>query len=238
MTRPPFYLRPDMVEFPPTRLALNEPDGLLAYGGDLTIEWLENAYANGIFPWFNEDEMILWWSPSQRGILELSDFHCGRTLRKSKKRFNPKVTINKAFRQVIRACMLQRKFNEGTWINSRMVQAYIDAHHHGIAHSVEVWSDNTLIGGLYGIMQSGVFCGESMFNNQPDGAKLAMWALVNWLKKHNASFIDCQLENPFLLSLGLKVVPREEFLSRLNLARQFTVPLSMWQAQELENIYD
>ena len=119
-----------------------------------------------------------------------------------------------------------------------MQQAYINAHHNGLAHSLEVWREGELAGGLYGIMQTGVFCGESMFHHQTNCSKLAMWALVNWLKRHNAHFIDCQLENPYLMSLGASVVSREEFLTKLNKAQCYTPAASMWQPQELIAIYE
>lgn len=233
-----FHLAHDDFRFPPNQYALSEPDGLLAIGGCLQVKRLKNAYANGIFPWFNEDEPIMWWSPSERGILELQDFHCGKTLRKAQRKLSPTVTINTAFSQVIEACRNQRMAAEGTWITDAMLAAYQQAHIQGLAHSVEIWDQDNLVGGLYGIMQSGVFCGESMFHALPNTSKMAMWALVNWLKAHQAHFIDCQLENPYLTSLGLKVVPRSEFLTRLKLADRFEIPSSMWQPQELKAIYE
>ncbi|NOU49021.1 leucyl/phenylalanyl-tRNA--protein transferase [Pseudoalteromonas sp. JBTF-M23] len=238
MTQQLFHLSLNDEQFPPCEFALKDPDGLLAIGGCLSIKRLKNAYASGIFPWFNENEPIMWWSPSQRGIIELDEFHISKSLKKAQRKLNPVVTVNMAFSQVIMACRKQRINNEGTWINSDMLLAYQEAHKQGLAHSLEIWHDGRLVGGLYGVMQSGVFCGESMFFHIPNASKLAMWALVNWLKKHNAHFIDCQLENPYLTSLGAKVVSREEFLTRLNIAAQFSVPDTMWLAQTLDNIYD
>ncbi|GEK09288.1 leucyl/phenylalanyl-tRNA--protein transferase [Pseudoalteromonas peptidolytica] len=233
-----FHLSKNDFRFPPNHYALLEPDGLLAVGGCLRVERLKQAYANGVFPWFNEGEPIMWWTPSERGILELDEFHCGKTLKKAQRKLKPTVTVNTAFNQVIEACRDQRMAAEGTWITNAMLSAYQQAHIQGIAHSVEIWHEEKLVGGLYGIMQSGVFCGESMFHTVPNTSKMAMWALVNWLKAHKASFIDCQLENPYLTSLGLKVIPRPEFLTRLKLAGQFQVPSSMWQPQELKAIYE
>lgn len=238
MTPQLFHLSTHDFNFPPAHFALTDPDGLLAVGGCLSIKRLDTAYKNGIFPWFNEREPIMWWSPSERGILELADFNANKTLRKTARRLKPKVTVNTAFESVIEACREQRLHVEGTWINSHMLNAYKQAHQCGLAHSLEVWVEDELIGGLYGIMNSGVFCGESMFFKQPNGSKLAMWALVNWLKKHNAHFIDCQLENPYLTSLGAILVSREEFLTKLKLAQQFDIPNTMWQPQVLEDIYD
>ncbi|WP_261593557.1 leucyl/phenylalanyl-tRNA--protein transferase [Pseudoalteromonas holothuriae] len=238
MTQQLFHLNSNDNQFPPCEYALKDPDGLLAVGGCLSVPRLKNAYARGIFPWFNEHEPIMWWSPSERGIIELREFYANRTLKKACRQLNPTVTVNNAFTQVIAACRQQRINNEGTWINNDMLIAYQQAHQQGIAHSLEIWHEDVLVGGLYGVMQSGVFCGESMFFHKPNASKLAMWALVNWLKRHNACFIDCQLENPYLTSLGAKVISREEFLTRLKVAAQFSVPKTMWLAQTLDDIYD
>jgi leucyl/phenylalanyl-tRNA--protein transferase len=226
------------IAFPNPENALTSPDGLLAIGGDLTLPRLSLAYKNGIFPWFSDNEPIMWWSPSARGIVELEEFHISKSLRKHLKKHPVTVTINTAFEEVIEACREQRIDSEGTWITDDMQSAYISAHHAGFAHSLEVWSDNELAGGLYGIMQNGVFCGESMFHNKTNCSKLAMWALVNWLKRHNAHFIDCQLENPYLMSLGAKIITRNQFLSKLKIAENFTVQPTMWEPQKLERIYD
>lgn len=238
MTQQITHLSDNNTQFPSCDLALTNPDGLLAVGGCLSLARLSKAYHCGIFPWFNEREPIMWWAPSERGIVELDEFHVSKSLKKAMRRMQPTVTINTAFTQVINACRTQRINNEGTWINTQMLDAYYAAHKAGFAHSIEVWHEKQLIGGLYGIMQSGIFCGESMFFKQPNASKLAMWALVNWLKKHQAHFIDCQLENPYLTSLGAKVIPREEFLTRLSIANDFNIPANMWLAQTLENIYD
>ncbi len=226
------------IAFPAVEYALDSPDGLLAIGGDLSLARLSNAYKNGIFPWFSEDEPLMWWSPSERGIVELDNFHIIKSLRKHLKKHPVTVTINTAFEEVIAACMEQRLDTEGTWITTDMLTAYINAHQAGIAHSVEVWREGELAGGLYGIMQNGVFCGESMFHHQTNCSKLAMWALVNWLKRHNAHFIDCQLENPYLSSLGLTVIPRATFIAKLKAAHNYTLNPSMWTPQELTNIYE
>ncbi|MDK1286172.1 leucyl/phenylalanyl-tRNA--protein transferase [Pseudoalteromonas umbrosa] len=238
MTQQLFHLSSTDYIFPPCHFALKEPDGLLAIGGCLNTKRLKKAYQLGIFPWFNEREPIMWWSPSERGIIELSDFHIGRTLKKARNRLKPRITINQAFEQVISQCREQRLHEEGTWINKNMLKAYCQAHEEGFAHSIEVWIDEKLAGGLYGIMISGVFCGESMFHNQPNASKLAMWALVNWLKKHNAHFIDCQLDNPYLSSMGAKVIPREEFLTKLKEASDYHPVQTMWHPQDIGVIYD
>ena len=226
------------IAFPNPEFALVSPDGLLAVGGDLSLPRLCNAYRNGIFPWFSDNEPIMWWSPSERGIVELSDFHVSKSLRKHLKKYPVTVTINNAFIEVIEACRDQRLDTDGTWITSDMLSAYTNAHNAGIAHSLEVWRNGELAGGLYGIMQNGVFCGESMFHHQTNCSKLAMWALVNWLKKHNAHFIDCQLENPYLMSLGAKVISRSDFLAKLNTALTYKVNPTMWKPQKLDAIYE
>ncbi|ALO41999.1 leucyl/phenylalanyl-tRNA--protein transferase [Pseudoalteromonas phenolica] len=239
MTPRLYQLSTDTIEFPSPTLALNEPDGLLAIGGCLSPTRLNLAYKSGIFPWFNEKEPIMWWSPSERGVIDLQDFHISRSLKKAARKEKPIVTVNKDFETVINACRMQRLDAEGTWINSQMLSAYTVLHKLGFAHSLEVWDqNNTLMGGLYGVMNSGVFCGESMFFNRPNGSKLAMWALVNWLKKHDAHFVDCQLENPYLTSLGAKLISRSEFLAKLRIAQRFEIPISMWKPQVLEDIYD
>ena len=239
MTLRLFHLAHDSFLFPDPNLALNEPDGLLAIGGCLSPERLKIAYKSGIFPWFNEREPIMWWSPGERGIIELNEFHVSRSLKKFVRKIKPIVSINHNFESVIQACCDQRINNEGTWINSKMIEAYINLYHQGVAHCVEVKTgDGELMGGLYGVMNSGVFCGESMFYHQPNGSKLAMWALINWLKKHNSHFIDCQLENPYLVSLGAKLIPRPEFLAKLKKAQSYKIPKSMWLPQILEGIYD
>lgn len=238
MTKQLYQLSQDHFNFPDPQHALDDPDGLLAVGGCLSVARLKNAYSQGIFPWFSDYEPIMWWSPSERGIIELTDFHVSKSLRKHLRKNPVKVTINTAFDEVIEACQQQRIDAEGTWITDDMLNAYKQAHLDSLAHSVEVWYDGSLVGGLYGIMQTGVFCGESMFHHQANCSKLAMWALVNWLKRHDAHFIDCQLENPYLLSLGEKVVPRSDFLTKLEQAASYKIPTTMWQAQEVTAIYD
>ncbi|MBQ4832503.1 leucyl/phenylalanyl-tRNA--protein transferase [Pseudoalteromonas sp. MMG010] len=238
MTHQLYQLNVNDIRFPDPQHALNSPDGLLAVGGDLSVERLKEAYHNGIFPWFSDCEPIMWWSPSERAIIELADFHVSKSLRKQLKKSPVKVTINTAFEQVISECINQRIDNEGTWITEQMKQAYCNAHRCEIAHSLEVWRDNKLVAGLYGIMQCGVFCGESMFHRETNCSKLAMWALVNYLQKHNVHFIDCQLENPYLMSLGAVVIPRSDFLDKLAKAKNYTMSSNMWKSQELKNIYD
>jgi len=238
MSKQIYQLGPTKYGFPDPQLALDDPDGLLAFGGDLTAERLKLAYKSGIFPWFSEDEPIMWWSPTTRAVIVLSDFHVSKSLKKYQKKNQFNISVNTQFESVIEGCQQQRIDQEGTWITYDMKQAYLSLHTLGIAHSIEVSFGNTLVGGLYGIMQNGVFCGESMFHTMPNTSKLASWALVNWLKKHNAHFIDCQLTNPYLTSLGATEITRSDFLAKLKLANAFNMPSDMWKPQQLDNIYE
>jgi len=238
MSKQIYQLGPTKYGFPDPQLALDDPDGLLAFGGDLTAERLKLAYKSGIFPWFSEDEPIMWWSPTTRAVIVLSDFHVSKSLKKYQKKNQFNISVNTQFESVIEGCQQQRIDQEGTWITYDMKQAYLSLHTLGVAHSIEVSFGNTLVGGLYGIMQNGVFCGESMFHTMPNTSKLASWALVNWLKKHNAHFIDCQLTNPYLTSLGATEITRSDFLAKLKLANKFTMPSDMWKPQQLDNIYE
>lgn len=223
--------------FPHPNTALENPDGLLAIGGCLSPSRLSDAYRQGIFPWYSEGEPLMWWSPSERAVIELDDFHVSRSLRKSARKLAISVSVNQCFAEVIHQCKVQRIAQEGTWITDAMEHAYIQAHHQNLAHSVEVWQGPRLVGGLYGIMQSRVFCGESMFFRQRDCSKLAMWALVELLKQHGGDFIDCQMMNPYLAQLGATPLPREDFLARLKESNQYPIDLSFWRARQLESPY-
>jgi leucyl/phenylalanyl-tRNA--protein transferase len=202
--------------FPPLERALTDPNGLLAVGGDLSSTRLLEAYRKGIFPWYEEGQPILWWSPDPRAVLFTDKLKISRSLAKSLRNKPYTVTIDQAFAQVISACAEPRESSSGTWITSNMQSAYIKLHQQGHAHSVEVWDDNKqLIGGLYGILLDKVFCGESMFTRQRDMSKIALISLAEWLKNKHIELIDCQLPNPHLTSLGA------ESISRTNFAEQF-----------------
>ncbi|MEG3768090.1 leucyl/phenylalanyl-tRNA--protein transferase [Alteromonas sp. 14N.309.X.WAT.G.H12] len=209
--------------FPNVSKALDDPNGLLACGGSLSVPMLFQAYVNGIFPWFSEDEPILWWSPDPRAIIELDDFHVSRSLKKLARKGQYVVTLNRQFENVIKACSSiprrhpeQQTVTNETWITDDMVQAYCRLHEAGIAHSVEVCRvDGTLVGGLYGVAVGEVFCGESMFHLEPNTSKLAMLALVTHMKRHELAFIDCQLPTDHLSSLGAKAISRQTFITRL-----------------------
>jgi leucyl/phenylalanyl-tRNA--protein transferase len=204
-----------LYRFPDPNTALLSPNGLLAIGGDLAPERLLAAYRQGIFPWFNEGEPIHWWSPDPRAVLWLENFRISRSLAKLIRQKRLQVTFNQAFTAVIKSCAAMRK-ETGTWITVDMISAYTQLHLLGHAHSVEVWQENELVGGLYGIAVGKVFCGESMFSKVSNASKVAMAYLVDRLKANGFILIDCQLPNPHLLSLGATTIARQEFLGYLS----------------------
>jgi leucyl/phenylalanyl-tRNA---protein transferase len=201
--------------FPNPEHSTTEPNGLLAFGGDLSVDRLKCAYHSGIFPWFSEGEPILWWSPDPRGIVELDSFCASKSLRKYVRNTSLTVSLNTAFTEVIEACAKIPRGRSGTWITDRMIAAYIDLHNAGHAHSIEVWDGKMLVGGLYGVASGGVFCGESMFHRVSNASKLAFYYLVEHLRMIKFDFIDCQMQNSHLASLGCVEIPRSIFLSRL-----------------------
>ncbi len=201
-------------EFPPTNQALSEPNGLLAAGGQLTSDWLLAAYQRGIFPWFNEGDPILWWTPSPRMVLYPHQLHISRSLRKTLKQGGFRVTIDQNFNEALKACSEPRRDatgTPGTWITPAMIKAYEELHIAGYAHSVEVWRENSLIGGLYGIALGDVFFGESMFSKATNGSKIAIAHLVEQLKQWQYKLIDCQVYNDHLSSLGAIEIDRHTF---------------------------
>lgn len=232
--------------FPSVDFALDEPDGLLAFGGDLSTERLVSAYRSGIFPWFGEDDPYLWWSPDPRGILELNNFHESKSLRKAMKKSVWRVTLNNNFLGVIHQCaQIPRKstglgcssdYQNQTWITEDMIAAYVRMHHAGYAHSVEVWEKEELVGGLYGISVGGVFCGESMFHSKTDASKMALMALVRQMKKYDMGFIDCQMETSHLSSLGCATIDRDLFIERLNAHKDRNIDPEVWRPQSLSNL--
>lgn len=202
--------------FPPTQMALEEPNGLLAAGGKLSEEWLVAAYSQGIFPWFSDGEPVLWWSPSPRMVLTPDQFHVGRTLRKLlKKPIWTHVSFDSAFEEVIQNCADIERNQDGTWITLEMEQAYFDMHKAGLAHSVEVWNEQHLVGGLYGITIGSVFFGESMFSITSGASKIAFYFLNQLLNQNGLSMIDCQVHTQHLESFGAKEIPRQKFETAL-----------------------
>lgn len=192
-------------------------EGIVAWGGDLKPDRLIAAYKSGIFPWFNENDPILWWSPDPRCILYPKDIKISKSLKKSLKRYH--VTYDKDFSSVIKACRDVRiKNNEETWIIKDIIKAYEALHVRDFAHSVEVWENDNLVGGLYGICMGKVFCGESMFSTKTDASKVAFVNLAKKLQNHNFDMIDCQVPNSHLLSLGACTISKNEFLQKLEIA--------------------
>ncbi|WP_288983230.1 leucyl/phenylalanyl-tRNA--protein transferase [uncultured Flavobacterium sp.] len=205
------YFLTQELYFPSVETA--SPEGIVAVGGDLSPERLVLAYNSGIFPWFEDDEPILWWSPSERMVLFFEDLKISKSMRNviNQKKF--KVTFNTAFREVILNCKkIARKDQPGTWITDDMVEAYCNLHKLGIAKSVEVWENEELIGGLYGIDLGHVFCGESMFSKVSNASKMAFIALAKQLEMANYRLLDCQVYNDHLASLGCVEIDREDFL--------------------------
>jgi leucyl/phenylalanyl-tRNA---protein transferase len=200
--------------FPPVSEA--NADGILAIGGDLSSERLQLAYSSGIFPWFEEDQPIIWWSPNPRMVLFLEDLAVSKSMRNILNRNIFKVTFNQDFRAVISHCQqVKRDGQTGTWITNDMIEAYCKLHELGIAKSVEVWQDDQLVGGLYGVDLGHVFCGESMFSLVSNASKVAFIALVNHLKINNYRLLDCQVYNDHLASLGCVEIEREDFMKIL-----------------------
>ncbi|MGI0116422.1 leucyl/phenylalanyl-tRNA--protein transferase [Zooshikella sp. RANM57] len=214
MIRLPLLL-PGNVCFPPVSQALKEPNGLLAMGGDLEVSSLVKAYQQGIFPWFNEGEPILWWSPDPRLVLFPSTVHISRSLQKTFNRKNFSFTFDQSFNDVITACAAPRSKQAGTWITPAMLSAYRALHKQGIAHSIECWQGDQLVGGLYGVAIGRVFFGESMFSNVSDASKCALIALAKQLHAWQFGLIDCQVESDHLISMGAETLSRESFLNYL-----------------------
>jgi len=201
------------LEFPNPKDA--NDDGIVAWGGDLNPSRLIRAYQSGIFPWYSQDDPIIWWSVNPRLIMELDDFKLSRSLKKNMKKFTYKFDSN--FKKVIQNCKtVERNDKNGTWINDDVVQAYSELHDLGIAHSAESYLDDKLVGGLYGVVIGKVFCGESMFAYETDASKAAYATLIKHLKHWGYDFIDCQVPTNHLKSLGAKEVSRDYFLERLN----------------------
>ncbi|MFZ3075377.1 MAG: leucyl/phenylalanyl-tRNA--protein transferase [Psychrobacter glacincola] len=212
--------------------ALVDPDGMgiVAIGGDLAPETLISAYAQGLFPWFNDDEPIAWWCPEPRCVMQPTNYEPSKSLRKQANRARWQLTLNQAFDEVIHACSLPRSngvdddLNESqldgehTWIHDEMIEAYNELHAQGFAHSVEVWDDKgALVGGLYGLKIGGIYFGESMFHIASNASKLAFWGLMRLCAQSKVTLVDCQLPNEHLMSLGAITLPRTDFLTQLDM---------------------
>jgi leucyl/phenylalanyl-tRNA--protein transferase len=217
------------LRFPPADLST--PDGLLAVGGDLRPERLLEAYRHGIFPWYSDDQPILWWSPDPRAVLFPDKLHISRSLKRSLHpgRFN--VTLDRCFRDVMQHCAGPRPQypDGGTWITAEMLEAYTRLHEQGYAHSVETWKDGQLVGGLYGVALGGAFFAESMFTRVPDASKVALVSLVRQLKGWGFHLIDCQQSSPHIKMLGAEDIPRRDFLNHLTAALLLPERHGRWQ---------
>lgn len=226
----PFWLDPENPDlgFPDAELALREPDGLLAIGGDLSCARLLNAYANGIFPWYGPGQPILWWSPDPRLVLEPGSLHISHSLKKTLKKRLFRVTLDESFEAVIGCCAGPRDDAGGTWITPEMTTAYLELHRQGYAHSVECWRDERLVGGLYGVSIGRVFFGESMFARVSDASKVALATLAMQLYRWDFPLIDCQVHTRHLESLGAAPLPRKAFTGILRRACALPPPSSPW----------
>lgn len=211
------WLEPDNLSFPSIEHALDEPNGLIAVGGDLSVERLLAAYRMGIFPWYDSPQPILWWSPNPRMVLFPERVHISRSLAKKIRQQHFQLSFDRAFGQVIHHCaQVNRDGQPGTWIDDDMLDAYQQLHRLGHAHSVEAWFEGELVGGLYGIAIGRVFFGESMFSLQTDASKVAFVHMAKQLQAWGFPLIDCQVSNPHLLSLGAEEVSRSQFLDIVN----------------------
>ncbi|AJE21405.1 leucyl/phenylalanyl-tRNA--protein transferase [Azotobacter chroococcum] len=208
-------LQRDSLSFPPLERALREPNGLLAVGGDLSAERLIQAYRHGCFPWYQAGQPILWWSPNPRTVLLPQELHVSRSLRKTLRQERFQVSLDRDFSAVIQACAGPRDYADGTWITPKMQAAYRELHRRGIAHSVEVWQNDNLVGGLYGLAIGQLFFGESMFSHVDNASKVGFATLVRRLEQWGFVLIDCQMPTQHLQSLGARSISRSEFADYL-----------------------
>jgi leucyl/phenylalanyl-tRNA--protein transferase len=221
----------DADPFPPVETALRDPNGLLAVGADLSPQRLIDAYSRGIFPWFSEDDPVLWWSPDPRMVLWLSELHVSRSLKRTLRSGRYRVTLDTAFDEVITGCAAPRRDENGTWITPGMLDAYRRLAAWGQAHSAETWLGDRLVGGLYGVAIGRMFFGESMFSSTGDSSKVAIVHLVRQLSRWGFELIDCQMSTSHLASLGAREIPRSEFAEHVSrLVRLPPVP-SPWRLE-------
>ncbi|MCC5943424.1 MAG: leucyl/phenylalanyl-tRNA--protein transferase [Bernardetiaceae bacterium] len=217
----PYLLSAHSLNFPPLELA--DANGLLAYGGDLSLERILKAYHSGIFPWYGKYSPIMWWSPDPRFVIKPENFRYPKSLRPLINQNKFQVTYNQNFEEVIKNCrQMYRKGQKGTWIMPELEQAFIKLHHLGFAHSVEVWLNGKLVGGLYGEVIGKMFFGESMFATVPNASKVGFVSLVKKLLKHDWQLIDCQVHTDHLERFGATMIPRKEFIHILEKNKQIT----------------
>ena len=222
------WLEPEDVRFPPIELALEKPNGLLAAGGSLNPQWLLCAYGQGIFPWYEAGQPILWWSPDPRLILTPKLLKVSRSLKKLIKKRSYEITLDTAFSEVIQNCADSRREGANTWITDEMQTAYSNLHEKGYAHSVEVWAGDVLVGGLYGVALGKVFFGESMFSKENNTSKLALVYLIRQISSWGFELIDCQVSSEHLFTLGAMEMSRSEFLQGLNNLLQYKDKIGKW----------
>ena len=220
------WLDPDKLEFPSIDTALKEPDGLLAAGGDLSVRRLTLAYRMGIFPWYEEDQPILWWSPDARAVVLPDRFNTSRSLQKTLRQNRFEIRRDTVFRDVINRCSGPRNNSQGTWITCDMKHAYQLLHEQGLAHSIECFLDNELVGGLYGIAMGKLFFGESMFHLEKDASKVSFAFLCRMLQREGCPLVDCQVPNEHLASLGAVTISRTEFGKYLDLYADDPQPIN------------
>ena len=221
----------ESITFPSPEGALREPNGLLALGGDLSPARLLMAYQRGIFPWFSPGDPILWWSPDPRAVLFPEQFHISRSMRRFHNRSPYTVTLNHAFGKVIDACASDR--DEGTWITPDVLAAYVRLHELGHAHSIEVWHQDELVGGMYGVAQGALFCGESMFSRRENASKTALLVFCDYFIRQGGQLIDCQVLNSHTASLGATEIARRDYLNYLSLLKPLQLPSRCWVPQIL-----
>ncbi|EMH4138471.1 leucyl/phenylalanyl-tRNA--protein transferase [Serratia nevei] len=222
-------LSPQSLAFPSPEGALRDPNGLLAIGGDLTAPRLLAAYERGIFPWYSPGEAILWWSPDPRAVLFPAEFHLNRSLKRFLRHDPFRITLNHDFAAVIAACA--HRPDEGTWIGPEVQHAYQHLHRLGYAHSVEVWQDDQLVGGMYGVAQGALFCGESMFSRVTNASKCALMAFCRHFAAYGGELIDCQVLNAHTARLGAREIPRRQFLQQLSTLQRRPLAPACWEQQ-------
>jgi leucyl/phenylalanyl-tRNA--protein transferase len=217
------------LEFPDTQQALSYPNGLLAVGGDLSVQRLLRAYQRGIFPWYEDPQPILWWSPDPRSVLYPEEIRVSRSLSKTLRRNRFRVTTDTVFHRVLAGCAAPRAREQGTWITNSMARAYMELHREGYAHSFEVWDGPQLQGGLYGVALGRVFFGESMFSRVSDASKVALLALTRLMTEKGLEIIDCQVESPHLNSMGARNIARLDFEQYLAQTDELTGTGAQWR---------
>ena len=233
-------------QFPPLESALVDPNGLLATGGDLSCERLQQAYSLGIFPWFSDGQPIMWWSPDPRAVMYPHKLHLSKSLKKNMRQKNYQLSVNRDFEQVIYACAESRTSTsdetlDDTWITNEMIEAYVALHHNQQAHSFEVWDGNALIGGLYGVATGRIFSGESMFHRRTDASKMAFALTCMQIKQWGFELLDCQIMNPHLKSLGVEELPRASFKKYLPSYSHTLMSvnnINAWQTSSWKNTHD